>query len=68
MVPPLLDANNCVGIYLSCVALPNLSRNGLLLKDGGRTSDRKRCTSQKKTARRNEPCFLTQRVSNDTPN
>jgi hypothetical protein len=55
MVPPLLDGNNCVGIYLSCAALPDLSRSGLLLEDGGRTSDPKRCTSQKKTARRSEP-------------
>ena len=57
MESPLLEANAIVDLNSRCVGLPNMSRHGLLLKDGGRTFDRKRCNSQKKTARRNEPFF-----------
>jgi hypothetical protein len=67
MVPPLLDANAIVGIRLRCVALPNLSRNGLLLNDGGGLR-----TESGVTRKRKRPTevsrFFTQRLSSDTPN
>ena len=57
MESPLLEANAIVDLNSRCVGLLNMSRHGLLLKDGGRTLDRKRFNSQKKTARRSEPSF-----------
>ena len=48
MESPLLEANAIVDLNSRCVGLPDMSRHGLLHKDGGRTSDRKRCNSQKK--------------------
>ena len=68
MVPPLLAANTCVGIYLRCVALPNLSRKVCYLRTAGGLPTGSGVPRKRKRPAENEPYFLTQRVSNDTPN
>ena len=66
MESPLLEANAIVDLNSSCVGLLNMSRHGLLLKDGGRTLDGSGLTRKRKRPAEASR-LLTQRVSNDTP-